>query len=353
MKLIEPIDNNLCLKDVNIAITGGAGFIGRSLAEVLISSGANVIAIDNLSSGKLENIAHMLDHPNFFFVKADLKDLPDCSDIFDDCEAVFHLAANADVRIGSSDTNLDFDNNLLATRNLLEEIRKSRSCTKIIFTSTSTVYGEAKQVPTPEDYGKMMPISLYGASKLACESLISGYSHLFGFKSAILRLANIVGPFSHHGIIFDFLKKLRLDPYRLEVLGDGKQNKSYLYISDCIRAILLVYRYLDNNDSSNNNIEVFNIGSEDNVDVFTIIDIIAKEFGFKDVEIDCSRELNDGRGWLGDVKYMLLDTSKIKALGWIAEQNSEEAIRRTVREILASQTETQMKTQKHIERIIP
>jgi UDP-glucose 4-epimerase len=247
---------------------------------------------------------------------------------------------------------VDFDDNLLATHNLLEKIRKSRSCTKIIFTSTSTVYGEAKQIPTPEDYGQMLPISLYGASKLACESLISGYSHIFGFRSAILRLANIVGPFSHHGIIFDFVKKLHLDPYRLEVLGDGKQNKSYLYINDCIRAILLVYRHLDNNDRSNN-IEVFNIGSEDKVDVFTIIHIIAQEIGIKDVEINCRRELNDGRGWPGDVKYMLLDTSKIKTLGWIAEQNSEEAIRRTVREILASQSMTQMKTQKHIERIFP
>jgi UDP-glucose 4-epimerase len=322
------------------------------LAEALISRGAKVIAIDNLYNGKLENIAHMLDHPKFVFVRADLKNLPGSFDVLGDCETVFHLAANADVQIGSFDTNLDFDNNLLATRNLLEKIRKSRSCPKIIFTSTSTVYGEAKQIPTPEDYGPMMPISLYGASKLACESLISGYSHMFGFRSGILRLANIVGPFSLHGVTFDLLEKLRLDPYRLEVLGDGKQNKSYLYVNDCIKAILLVHRHLDNNDSTKN-IQIFNVGSEDKVDVFTIIHIIAQEIGIKDIEVNCSHKLNDGRGWLGDVKDMLLDTSKIKTLGWIAEYNSEGAIRRTVREILASQSATQIKTQKYIERTFP
>jgi nucleoside-diphosphate-sugar epimerase len=250
MTPIEPINDKLCLKDINVAITGGAGFIDRSLAEVLISRGANVIAIDNLCNGKLENIAHMLDHPSFFFVKADLKNLTDSF----------------------------------------------------------------------------------------------GYSYIFGFRSAIIRLANIVGPFSNHGITFDFLEKLCLDPYRLEVLGDGKQNKSYLCVNDCIKAILLIYRHLDNNDSTKN-IQIFNVGSEDKVDVFLIILIIAQEMGIKDIEINCSRKLNDGRGWLGDVKYMLLDTSKIKALGWIG------AIRRTAREILAFQSATQMKTQKHIERM--
>jgi UDP-glucose 4-epimerase len=190
-----------------------------------------------------------------------------------------------------------------------------------------------------------MPISLYGASKLACESLISAYSHIFGLKSAIVRLANIVGPQSNHGIIFDLLRKLSVKPHVLKVLGDGKQDKSYLYIDDCINAIMFVYQSLGNNT------QVFNVGSEDKIDVFTVARIIAQEVGLENIEINCNYETKAGRGWPGDVKCMLLDTSKIKALGWKAEQNSEGAIRRTVREILVSQSVMQMKMQKHKERI--
>jgi UDP-glucose 4-epimerase len=324
-----------------LAVTGSAGFIGSSLVEALISRGATVVAIDSLCNSSLENIRHLLDNPNFIFVKADLKNLPDTFDVLDDCDAVFHLAANSDVRIGSFDTKIDFDNNLLATYNLLEKVRCSKSCRKILFTSTSTVYGDATQIPTPENYDQLIPVSLYGASKLACESLISGYSHIFGFQSAILRLANIVGPRNYHGIIFDFVRKLCVDPNSLEVLGDGKQNKSYLYVDDCIEAILATYLSLENN-----NIQIFNVGSEDKIDVFTIAHIITQEIGLDFVEIKCNCESKDGRGWRGDVKCMLLDSSKIKGLGWKAKHNSEEAVRRTVKQILSSRL-MQIKIQKY------
>jgi UDP-glucose 4-epimerase len=328
-----------------IAVTGGAGFMGSVLAKALIDTGgASVTVIDNLCNGSLKNLKQLLDNPNFTFVKADLTKLPDTFSIINDCDAVFHLAANPDVRIGSSDTKIDFDNNLLATYNLLEKIRKSRTCKKMIFTSTSTVYGDAKEIPTPEDYGPLIPISLYAASKLACESLISAYSHMFGFKSAILRLANIIGPTSNHGVIFDFVRKLRLNPHFLEVLGDGKQNKSYLYIDDCIRAILLAYQLLDHKD--NNKVQIFNIGSEDRIEVLAIARIIAEEMKLDNLEIYTRSMANGGRGWPGDVKYMLLDTSKIKESGWKAEQQSQKAVRKTVRKLLASQSVEHIGTQK-------
>jgi UDP-glucose 4-epimerase len=327
-----------------IAVTGGAGFIGSALAKALVDTGVNVTVIDNLCTGSLKNLTHSLDNPNFTFVRADLTNLPDTFNVIEeDCDAVFHLAANPDVRIGSSDTKIDFDNNLLATYNLLEKIRKSRTCKKMIFTSTSTVYGDAEQIPTPEDYGPLLPISLYGASKLACESLISGYSHMFGFKSAILRLANIIGPTSNHGVIFDFVRKLRLNPHFLEILGDGKQNKSYLHIDDCIAAILLAYQSLDVKDKK---VQIFNVGSEDRIEVSAIAHIIAEEMELDDLEIYSRSRVNGGRGWSGDVKHMQLDISKIKELGWKAEQQSEKAVRRTVRKLLASQSEKQIDTQK-------
>ena len=336
---------DLQLGSRKIAVTGGAGFIGSALAKALVDTGVNVTVIDNLCTGSLKNLTHLLDNPNFTFVKADLTKLPDAFNVIEqDCDAVFHLAAHPDVRIGSSDTKIDFDNNLLATYNLLEKIRKSRTCKKMIFTSTSTVYGDAEQIPTPEDYGPLIPISLYGASKLACESLISGYSHMFGFKSAILRLANIIGPTSNHGVIFDFVRKLRLNPHFLEVLGDGKQNKSYLHIEDCIRAILLAYQSLDHKDKKN--IQIFNVGSEDRIEVSAIAHIIAQEMELDDLEIYSRSMVNGGKGWSGDVKYMQLDTSKIKALGWKAEQQSEKAIRKTVRKLLSSQSAEQIDTQK-------
>lgn len=166
---------------------------------------------------------------------------------------------------------------------------------------------------------------------------------MFGFKSAILRLANIIGPTSNHGVTFDFVRKLRLNPCFLEVLGDGKQNKSYLYIDDCIRAILLAYQSLDHKD---NNIQIFNVGSEDRIEVLAIAHIIAEEMELDDLEIYSRSRVDGGKGWPGDVKYMQLDTSKIKALGWKAEQQSEKAVRKTVRKLLASQSAEHIGTQK-------
>jgi UDP-glucose 4-epimerase len=313
----------------NALITGGAGFIGSHLVDRLMESGVNVTVLDNLSAGKLSNISRWLDNSRFKFIMGDMLNPGDVKKSMGNCEIVFHLAANPDVRIGAFNTRIDYEQNILATYNLLEAMRESECCKIIVFTSTSTVYGEAKKMPTPEDYGPLKPISLYGASKLACEALISGYSHLFGFKSVICRLANIVGSRSGHGVIYDFINKLRSNPKTLEVLGDGTQRKSYLYVDDCIEALLIA------SEKSREQVEIYNVGSEDTVNVATIARIVIEDMGLSNVEIKYTGGMDGGRGWKGDVKEMLLDISKIKRLGWKPKLNSAEAVRRASKCIIS------------------
>lgn len=310
-------------------VTGGAGFIGSHLVDNLMESGISVTVLDNLSAGKLNNISRWLNDSKFKFIMGDVLNPSDIWKAMDGCEIVFHLAANPDVKIGAFNTRIDYEQNILATYNLLEAMRESENCKSIVFTSSSTVYGEAKKMPTPEDYGPLKPISLYGASKLACEALISGYSHLFGFKSVICRLANIVGPRSGHGVIYDFIRKLSSNPKILEVLGDGMQRKSYLYVKDCVEALLVA------SDKAEEQVEIYNVGSVDAVNVATIAKIVIQEMELSDVEIKYTGGLDDGRGWRGDVKEMFLDISKIKMLGWEPKLNSEEAVRRTAKDIIS------------------
>lgn len=313
----------------NVLVTGGAGFIGSHLVDALMKSGVRVTVLDNLSGGRLSNLSTWLKNPRFKFVRGDMLNPRDVREALENCEIVFHLAANPNVRVGAFNTKIDYEQNILATYNLLEALRESGECGSIVFTSTSTVYGEAEKMPTPEDYGPLKPISLYGASKLACEALISGYSHLFGFKSVICRLANIVGPRSGHGVIYDFISKLRNNPRFLEVLGDGTQRKSYLYVKDCVEAMILAA------EKSGGRVEIYNIGSEDTVDVASIARIVIEEMGLKDVEIHYTGGVDGGRGWRGDVKAMLLDISRIKSLGWRPKLNSAEAVRQAAKDIIS------------------
>jgi UDP-glucose 4-epimerase len=215
---------------------------------------------------------------------------------------VFHLAASPDVRTGVRDPRTDFEQNLVATRNLLEAMRMSESGKNLVFASTSTVYGEAKSIPTHEDYGPMMPVSLYGATKLGCEALIMAYCHLFDMRAVIYRFANIVGPRSRHGVIYDFIEKLRSDCRELEVLGDGTQSKSYMVVDDCVEAFLFGH------PPASDRVEVFNIGSDDMVDVKTIARIVIEEMGLSDVKLRFAAGV-EGRGWPGDVKEMQLEHS--------------------------------------------
>jgi UDP-glucose 4-epimerase len=317
---------NKSVKD--ILVTGGAGFIGSSLIPVLLGKGYRVVVLDNLTRGKKQNLSRFYSIKNFKFIELDLLDIGKLKQVVNECDLIYHLAANVEVRTGEFDTEIDFLNNIVATRNVLESMRTSDKCKKIIFTSSSVVYGEPFTIPTSESYGPLNPISLYGASKLACEALISGYVGMFGMNAVIFRLANIVGPSSGHGVIFDLIRKLKIpDNKYLEILGDGTQKKSYLYIDDCIDALVLGLNELSSG------IEVFNVGSDDQVDTNTMASIILNELGLER-EIKYAMRQTDGRGWLGDIKNMLLSTDKIKKIGWKINYSSRESVYLTVKKII-------------------
>ena len=305
---------------MRVLVTGGAGFIGSHLIDALLEEGFDVICLDNFSSGRKELIEHNLD--KIELIEGDLLNREDIKKALKGCEIVFHLAANPDVRVGAINTKIHFDNNIVATYNLLEEM-KDAGVKEIVFTSSSTVYGDAEKIPTPENYGPLIPISLYGASKLAAEALICSYCHTFDMEATIYRFANVVGPRSTHGVIYDFIKKLRKNPDELEILGDGKQRKSYLYIDDCIDAMLFGMQ------KKEKQVEIFNIGSEDWIEVKEIADIISQEMSLNP-KYKFTGGI-DGRGWKGDVKFMRLDISKLKALGWKPKYGSKEAVRMTAK----------------------
>jgi UDP-glucose 4-epimerase len=315
----------MMLKDQSILVTGGAGFIGSHLVERLLLEN-EVTVLDNFSSGKREFLAHHQDNPDFHFQELDLRDACLLEKAMDGMDMVFHLAANPDVKLGAENTCVHLEQNVQVTHNLLEAMRKS-GVRRLAFTSTSTVYGEAATVPTPEDYGPLLPISLYGASKLSCEALISSFCHTFDMQSWIYRFANIVGERGTHGVLVDFIRKLQENPERLEILGSGKQRKSYLEVKDCVQAML------DAVENSCEETNVFNIGSADTVDVTEIAEIVVEQMGLSGVKYDYTGGI-DGRGWKGDVKVMQLSIEKIKKHGWEPRLGSAGAIRTAVASLL-------------------
>jgi len=315
---------------MRVLVTGGAGFIGSHLVDKLMQQGYHVRVVDNLSAGRIENIKQWLNHPRLQLIKGDLRNPQIANEATKGVDMVFHLAANPEVRIGSQKPQEIYENNVTATYNLLEAMR-AHNVKHIVFTSSSTVYGEAKQIPTPEDYTPLQPISVYGASKLACEALISGYAHTFKIKALILRLANIVGERSNHGVIFDFIMKLRRNPRKLEILGDGTQRKSYLHVKDCINAILHLNEVFLEEDKL---YDVYNVGSEDWITVREIANIVVEEMGLENVEYYFTGGVDGGRGWPGDVKLMLLDITKAKSKGWKPTMNSRETVKQATKELL-------------------
>lgn len=312
------------LSNCKVLVTGGAGFIGSHVVDRLIEMGNKVTVFDNMSSGRMDFISHHLNDPRFRLIEGDLLDTDTIEAACTDIDLVFHVAANPDVRLGAIDTKVHFDQNITATYNLLEAMRKS-GVKDIAFTSTSTVYGEAAVIPTPEDYGPLMPISLYGASKLACEALITSYSHTFDMQSWIFRFANIIGDRGTHGIIVDFIEKLRRNPAELEILGDGRQSKSYLHVRECVDAMMFAI------SESNDEVNIFNIGSNDATNPTRIGEIIVEEMGLDDVKFNYT---GGSRGWKGDVPKMMLSVDKLKKLGWVPEWESEQSVRETVRALL-------------------
>ncbi len=315
-----------------VLVTGGAGFIGSHIVDTFLDRGDDVVVLDNLSSGKTENLHQATGRESFRFVDADLKKIPNIAEVLHGVSIVYHFAANPEVRVGAVDPTVHFEENLLATFRLLEGMRVSRDAKTIVFASTSTVYGEATQLPTPENYGPMLPISTYGASKLGCESLISAYAYTHGLKGLILRLGNCVGSRSHHGILWDFIQKLGTNPHEIEILGDGTQIKSYVHITDCLDAIRLsTESFL----RSGKRVEVYNLSSPDQVSVKRIAEIIVEELGLRGVTMKFTGGVDGGRGWFGDVKVMHLSVAKLMKLGWRSKLNSEGAIRVAAKEILA------------------
>lgn len=315
----------MMLKNRSILVTGGAGFIGSHLVERLLLDN-EVTVLDNFSSGRIEFLEPYRDIPDFHLLTGDLMNPKILDNAVSGKDFIFHLAANPDVKLGSEDTHVHLEQNVLATYNLLEAMRKN-DVRQMAFTSTSTVYGEASEVPTPEDYGPLLPISLYGASKLSCEALISSYCHTFQMQSWIYRFANIVGERGTHGVLVDFIRKLRENPGKLEILGSGKQRKSYLEVKDCVCAMIHAVEH------STGEVNVFNIGSEDSVDVTEIADIVVGQMGLDGVEYNYTGGI-DGRGWRGDVKLMLLSIEKIKMLGWSPELGSARALEVAVKALL-------------------
>lgn len=309
-------------------VTGGAGFIGSHIVDALMSDGLRVTVYDNLSSGKLDNIQRNLGKDSCTFFKGDMLEGSAVPYVLKGCDVVWHLAANPEVKLSSTNPDIHYKQNILATYNLLEAIRKGGNVKILCFASTSTVYGDALQIPTIEDYSPLEPISVYGASKLACEALISAYAHTYGFNAVIYRLANVVGPRSEHGVLYDFVRKLQENPKELEILGDGAQTKSYLHVRDCVEAMQYGL------DNSKKQVEVFNVGSEDQINVKAIAEIVIEEMGLKDVELKFTGGVDGGRGWIGDVKNMLLDVGKLKALGWKPEHNSENAVRSAAKDLI-------------------
>ncbi len=308
-----------------IIVTGGAGFIGSHLVDRLLQKGFDVTVIDNLSSGRMEFLEAHLTNNDFKFKKLDLLDLEALKKGVNGVDIVYHLAANPEVRIGAQNTKIHLEQNVIATYNLLEAMRIN-DIKNIAFTSTSTVYGEATMIPTPENYGPLIPISLYGASKLACEALITSYCSTFDMNSWIFRFANIVGPRGTHGIIVDFINKLRKNPQGLEILGDGQQRKSYLHVSDCVDAMLFAV------ENSHEMANIFNIGSNDTINATEIGGIVVEEMGIEKVEFSYT---GGKRGWKGDVPRMMLSIDKIKALGWEPVHGSEKSVRDAARSLLS------------------
>jgi UDP-glucose 4-epimerase len=310
---------------MRILVTGGAGCIGSDLAEALAGRGAEVVVLDNLSSGKMEHLGNLQSVPGFRFIEGDLLDMRVIDTSLEGVDMVYHLAANPDVKFSAGDpTDKDLKQNLLCTYNLLESMRR-RGIDRLAFSSTSAVYGVTDGLPIAEDAFFPKPISLYGATKLACEAMISSFQHLFAMRCWVFRFANIVGPKVRKKggtAIGDFITKLRADPTRLQILGDGRQAKSYLLSQECIEAMLLAV------ERAEAPVAVYNLGCDDSISVTRIAEMVVEEMGLSGVRY----EFTGGEGgWPGDVPRFRLDVSAINRLGWKARHTSEQAVRLAIR----------------------
>ena len=304
---------------MKVFVTGGAGFIGSNLVDQLLDLGHEVTVYDNLSTGLLQILEYARDFDHFRLVEGDLLDEDSLSEAIAGHEFVFHLAANADLRFGTEHPRRDLEQNTIVTYNVLEAMR-NHGIRKIAFASTGSVYGDATVIPTPENAPFPIQTSLYAASKLAGEGLIAAYCGGFGFQSWIFRFVSILGERYTHGHVFDFYRKLKQSPSRLKVLGNGKQRKSYLYIQDCIDAMLFAL------EKSNESVNVLNLGVDGYCEVNDSIGWICEELG-----VSPKLEYTGGdRGWIGDNPFIFLDISKIRDLGWKPKLSIKDGVLKTI-----------------------
>jgi UDP-glucose 4-epimerase len=308
---------------MKILVTGGAGFIGSHLVDRLAAEGHQVRVIDNLSSGRLENLAHRRDVE---VIIGDLKNPQDVQKAVRGVDAVFHFAANPEVRVSTTNPDIHFNENVVATFNLLEAMRKN-DAGQLVFASSSSVYGEPNEIPVDEN-APLRPVSVYGASKAACEHLIHAYAKLYGFRAVALRYANVVGPRLRHGVIWDFINKLRKNPHELEILGDGRQIRSYIYIDDAVEATLLAWK------KTTDAYAAYNVATEDWITVDEVADLVIEAMGLTNVKKTYKPVLH-GVGWPGDVKKIALKIDKIKQLGFKPQLNSKEATKLTAKNLIS------------------
>jgi UDP-glucose 4-epimerase len=304
---------------MNVFITGGAGFIGSHLVDQLLQLGHRVVAYDNFSSGQERFIEQANVSPNFILRRGDVLDLDSLTEAMEGTEFVYHLAANADVRFGLEHPRKDLEQNTIATFNVLEAM-KANGLRRIAFASTGSIYGEPEVFPTPETAPFPVQTSLYGASKLAGEALIEAYCEGFGFQGYIFRFVSILGERYSHGHVFDFYKSLRENPEELRVLGDGHQRKSYLYVQDCIEAILLAI------EKAQEKVSIFNLGTDEYCEVNDSLTWILKHLGLKPKLTYTGGK----RGWVGDSPFIFLDCRKIRSLGWAPKLSIPEGVIRTL-----------------------
>ena len=308
-------------------VAGGAGFIGSHLVDRLIAQGAEVTVYDNLTSGKEEFIQQHNENPRFKFIKGDLLEPALLNKSVVGHDLVCHLAANPQASEGIRQTRLDLEQNTIATYNVLESMRIN-NVGKILFTSSGTVYGETAGAPVNEEHGPLLPISLYGASKLACEGLTSAFASLFGVRAWIFRLGNVVGPRATHGVIYDLLQKIKKDPTVLEVLGDGHQTKPYVHMNDCVDGMLLCLR------RAQDPINLFNLAPSTTTTVKDIVRIVLDSTSHKDARVRYTGGVRGGGGWPGDVTRVQLDCTKAQRLGWNPKFTSNGAVAQTIRSLL-------------------
>lgn len=316
---------------MEILVTGGAGFIGSHLCDALLKDKKNTITVfDNLSLGKLQNIQHLDENDMFHFVQGDILDYEAFADVFKNksFDIIFHLAANSDIAVSHSKPSVDLENTFLTTFKVLEMARLN-DIKQIVFSSTSAIYGDPETLRLKEDFGPLLPVSHYGAGKLASEAFISSFAENYGIKAWIVRFPNVVGERATHGAIFDFIRKAQSDQPDLEVLGNGEQNKPYLYVKDLVEAVLYVWQ------NSSEKINLFNIGVDSRTKVKNIAQVVLEELG-SDKQI---RFTGGKQGWVGDVPEFQYDLTKIHDFGWKSKLTSDESVRKAVQEILKIQAQ--------------